>query len=287
MDGKNAYLRLFRIEHAVMLVVAVLLSELLSGKFLRIALPPLPIIVLSLLVPIFIEMASFALNDYLDIAPDRANRRMDRPLATGEISPKRALAASIICYILGLACALPLPPIALAIALAFAALSVAYNFRLKDLPLVGNAYIAASMAIPFLFGNYIVSGALFLPTLIIAAVALVAGFGREILKSAEDVKGDVLHRKSRTLPALVGKKRSAYLAAACYLALVPLSALPFAYGLPASPPPLLLVAISALSFACMAYSCAKDSGKKNLGRLRRLSLLALAIGLAGFAASLI
>ena len=287
MCGKCAYIRLFRIEHAALLAVAVLLSELLSSKFLGIPLPSGPIIAVSLLVPVFIEMASFALNDYLDVASDKANKRMDRPLVTGEISPKNAINAATICYALGLACAMPLPPAAAAIALIFAALSVAYNLRLKDLPAIGNAYIGASMAIPFMFGNYIVSGTLFLPSLFIAAVAFVAGFGREILKSAEDVKGDVLHRKSRTLPALIGKEPSAQLAAGCYMALVPLSLLPFAFGLPLTIPAILFVALSVVSFAYMACSCANDSSKKNLERLRKLSLISLATGLAGYAASLI
>ena len=287
MCKKCAYLRLFRIEHALLLALAVLLSELLSSKFLGIPLPSGPIIFVSLLVPIFIEMASFALNDYYDVASDRANKRMDRPLVTGELTPKNAISAATICYALGLACTLPLPATASAIALIFAALSVAYNFKLKDLPLVGNAYIAASMSIPFLFGNYIVSGTLLLPVLLIAIVAFFAGFGREILKSTEDVKGDVLHRKSKTLPALVGAKQSARLAAACYLLLVPLCLLPFAYGLPPTLPSGVLVGLTALLFAYMALSCANDAGKKNLTRLRKLSLAALAVGLLGYAASLI
>lgn len=287
MCKKCAYLRLFRIEHALLLALAVLLAELLAGKFLGVPLPAEPIIALSLLVPIFIEMASFALNDYLDVATDRANKRMDRPLVTGELTPKDAIFAATVCYALGLICTIPLPITASAIALIFAALSVAYNMRLKDLPLVGNAYIALSMAIPFIFGNYVVSSTMYLPALIIAAVAFVAGFGREVLKSAEDVEGDVLHRKSKTLPALIGKKNSAELAAECYAVLVLISLLPFAFGLPANLPSLVLVAISAIAFAYMAYSCTKDHGKRNLERLRKWSLLFLGIGLLGYAASLI
>ena len=120
MCKKCAYLRLFRIEHALLLALAVLLAELLAGKFLGVPLPAEPIIALSLLVPIFIEMASFALNDYLDVATDRANKRMDRPLVTGELTPKDAIFAATVCYALGLICTIPLPITASAIALIFA-----------------------------------------------------------------------------------------------------------------------------------------------------------------------
>lgn len=285
MKKLSAYLRLFRIEHAFMLSAAVLVAELIASK--GAALIALPILVASLAAPFFIEMASFALNDWFDVKTDKENRREDRPLAFGEIAPGTALAASVVFYIAGLGFAAILPASALCIAIIFAILSAAYNFRLKELPLVGNAYIAASMAIPFLFGNLVVADALQPSLLAIATVAFVAGLGREIVKSAEDVEGDVKHRKARTLPALIGKKNSAYAAAALYVVLVPLSFLPFAYGLKTNLPSVCLVAITSLAFAFMAYSVAKNQKKENLEAARKTSLLALGIGLAGYAASLI
>lgn len=287
MGSLSPYVRLFRIEHALLLCVAVLLAILISSKSLVLPLPPLPIIALALAVPLFIEMASFALNDYSDVATDRANGRNDRPIASGEISPKTALAASAVFYALGIAAAVPLAPAALAIAVVFAAISIAYDWKLKDFPLLGNACIAASMAIPFLFGNLVLSGIL-LPSLAsIAAVAFVSGLGREIIKSAEDVEGDVLHRKSRTLPALIGKKNSALAAAALYLLLVPLSFLPFAQGLRANTLATGMVALTALAFAFLAFSVAKDQAKGNLEAARKSSLLALGVGLLGYAATLL
>jgi len=284
MKAISSYIRLFRIEHALLLAAAVLIGELLSG-----ALPPLPLLLCSLAVPVFIEMGSFALNDYFDVKTDKANRRSDRPIASGEISPRAALAAAAACYIIGIAAALPLPQAALCITLLFAFLSIAYNFRLKVLPLVGNLYIAASMAIPFLFGSLVVAPEIYARIWAIALVAAVAGLGREIIKSAEDMEGDVLHRNARTLPVVIGKKNSLLLSALLYAALVPLSLAPFALGLRANILSLGLVLLTAFSFAAMAYMAArateKDSG--TLISLRKTSLLALAIGLAGYAASLL
>jgi len=294
MKAISSYIRLFRIEHALLLAAAVLIGELLSGAQPALPsglpaplLPVLPILLCSLAVPVFIEMGSFALNDYFDVKTDKANRRSDRPIASGEISPRAALAAAAACYIIGIAAALPLPQAALCITLLFAFLSIAYNFRLKVLPLVGNLYIAASMAIPFLFGSLVVAPEIYARIWAIALVAFVAGLGREIIKSAEDMEGDVLHRNARTLPVVIGKKNSLLLSALLYAALVPLSLAPFALGLRANILSLGLVIITALTFAAMAYLAATDESKHNLIALRKTSLLALAIGLAGYAASLL
>jgi geranylgeranylglycerol-phosphate geranylgeranyltransferase len=212
--GFSAYIRLFRIEHALMLVFAVLFAEFLAAGADGTQLPGMAIIILSLCVPLFIEMGSFALNDYFDVKTDKANRRLDRPIAAGEISPKAALVASAVAYAIGIAASLALPAPCIEIAVAFAALSILYDWKLKDLPLLGNAYIACSMAIPFLFGGLVVSETLHPALLAIAGVAAVAGLGREIIKSIEDVEGDVKHRKSKTLPAVIGKGNAAGVAAA-------------------------------------------------------------------------
>ena len=286
--GFSAYARLFRIEHAFMLSFAVLISLLLSQRLGAGALPDAPVLAAALLVPFLIEMASFALNDYFDVETDRENRRLDRPLASGEITPQTAFILSLILYAAGLALSLMLPLPAIGIAAVFALLSVAYNYRLKELPLVGNAYIAASMAIPFIFGNSVFPGASPHPAILaVSLVAFVAGLGREIAKSAEDVEGDVLRRKARTLPALIGVRKSAYAAAACYSLLVPASFIPFAYGMPVNLPALGFTALAAFSFASIAVFAAKDHGKESLAAARKASLLSLALGLVGYAASLL
>ena len=284
MKAILAYARLFRIEHALLLAVAVLLGELLSGR-----LPAIPLLICSLAVPVFIEMGSFALNDYFDVKTDKANKRHDRPIASGEISPSHALIAAAACYLAGIAAALPLPPLALIIALIFAALSIAYNFKLKELLLVGNVYIAASMAIPFLFGSLVAAPGISPYIWAIALVASVAGLGREIIKSAEDMEGDVRHRNARTLPVVIGRKNALLFAAILYALLVPLSLTPFALGLRANILSLGLVLLTAFSFAAMAVMAARASDKDHpvLISLRKASLLALGAGLAGYAASLL
>ena len=282
-----AYKRLFRIEHALLLAVAVFFAEVLAADAFSLPLPPLEIILLSLAVPVFIEMGSFSLNDYFDEKTDRENKRGDRPIASGEISRREALIATTACYAIGIGAATPLSLVPFSIAVAFALLSVLYNWFLKDIALLGNACIAASMAIPFVFGNAVVSDIPYLPLLAIAEVAFVAGLGREIIKSSEDVEGDVKHRKSKTLPALVGKSNAIFGSQICYALLVPLSFLPYYFGLPMNTLSLGLVALSALSFAAMALKVGREHTEEALTAARKTSLLAVAVGLLGYAASLI
>ncbi|MCX8197383.1 MAG: UbiA family prenyltransferase [Candidatus Micrarchaeota archaeon] len=281
--GISAYLRLFRIEHALMLCAAVLFGQLISSP----SLPPIQILLASLAVPFFLQMGSFALNDFLDQKTDKENKRLDRPLVTGEVSPSFALLSSIVCISVGIAFALLLPQSAFLVAAAFAALAVLYNLFLKDLPLVGNVYIALSMAIPFVFGSLVSAGQLTGSSLSVAAVAFVAGLGREIVKSAEDVKGDILHRGSKSLPAIVGKKNACILAALIYFALLPVSFLPFFSGVKANLLSLGLVSVSSLSFAAQAAILLSSQDDETLKRARKASLWFLAFGLFGYLASIL
>ena len=92
-----ALLRLTRMEHSAMLVVAVLAAEMIAGK-----LPGAWILLLSLISPVFISMSSFAVNDYFDLEVDRVNNRK-RPLVTGEIKPSDAVYITILSMLVGLA----------------------------------------------------------------------------------------------------------------------------------------------------------------------------------------
>ncbi|MEM3228556.1 MAG: hypothetical protein QW549_03130, partial [Candidatus Micrarchaeaceae archaeon] len=71
MNKIGAILRLTRIEHSVMLIIAVVAAELIASR----SLPDYFVLALSLITPIFISMASFAINDYFDIETDRLNKK--------------------------------------------------------------------------------------------------------------------------------------------------------------------------------------------------------------------
>jgi len=269
--------KLTRFEHALMLALAVLLAEIIVlGTF-----PPLEhFIILSLLVPVFSEMGSFALNDYLDIETDRLNKK-DRPLVKGTISPAFALYFSIAALALSTAMAYFINSAAFIIALLFNIAAVLYNWKLKDLPLVGNTYIALTMAIPFIFGNYVVSAELSSTAAVLAVLGFIAGLAREIVKSVQDMKGDIKARGSRTLPVIIGEKNSLITAVILYLLFIPLTAVPFALGLQFSIIPALFIAAADILIAFVCYRIAK----RDFRFARNASLIAFFIGMLGILAA--
>ncbi len=283
-DSIDAFFRLTRIEHGLMLVLAVAIAEIIILKTPNFLSLPL---FLSLLVPLFNEMASFSLNDLLDIKADKINKRNDRPLVTGEISKKIAIATTMLGYSLSLVFAFFINPICLAIAMFFAAFSIAYNYMLKKLPFVGNIYIAISMAIPFVFGNFAVSTEANPAVLSLSLLAFLAGLAREIIKSAEDLEGDKKARNAFTLPAVIGVKHSVYGAVFIYFLFAISAFLPFYFGLNQNPYlpvaylPLILVAISVFSILYICIRLLKSQKKETLQMARKLSLPALFVGMMG------
>jgi len=269
--------KLTRFEHAIMLAFAVLIAETMVLR----TLPQLTAaIALSLLVPIFSEMGSFALNDYLDIAADRKNGKKDRPLVKGTISPRFALGFSAATLIVSTALAWFINPAVFALALVFNLFAIAYNWKLKDLPLAGNAYIALTMAVPFIFGNFVVSSILSPLIVVLATLGFVAGLAREIIKSVQDMEGDVAARGSKTLPVVIGKKPALAVACALYALFIPLTAVPFALGLNQNPFALGMVIAGNLGIALVLYKMA-SSADKSFGFVRNASLVAFGIGMAG------
>jgi geranylgeranylglycerol-phosphate geranylgeranyltransferase len=280
MFGKiAAFARLTRIEHALLLALAVLTAETVAlGR-----LPDAGIALLSILPPVLIEMASFAINDFFDVESDRLNKRFDRPLVSGAVSAGEALTLRIAAFAAGVAAAYFINATDFAIALAFAALAFAYSYRLKDVALLGNAAIAASMAIPFLFGNLAVAE-LSSAVLVLAAMAFLAGVAREIVITMRDVEGDAKARRARTLPMVVGVGRSAALASALFFAAIALSAYPFA-SIPAFKNDfvyLIPVLLADVAFAYVAFGILRNQSSAFLKSCRDVTLLAIALGLLGF-----
>ncbi|MEM2963231.1 MAG: UbiA family prenyltransferase, partial [Candidatus Anstonellales archaeon] len=220
------FIRLTRIEHGLVLMLAVATAEIIVKKDLNFLSIP---ILFSLFVPLLNEIASFSLNDLLDIEADRINRRVDRPLVSGEIKKTTSVLIAIGGYALSIILATFINKVCFLIATVFALLSIAYNYHLKTLPLVGNLYIASSMAIPFLFGNLSVSPYPHPLVLSISLLAFMSGLAREIIKSAEDLEGDIKARKAQTLPALIGVKFSVFLSLVIYILFILSTSIPFAF----------------------------------------------------------
>ncbi|VVB58090.1 Digeranylgeranylglyceryl phosphate synthase [Candidatus Anstonella stagnisolia] len=291
MKSIGAFVRLTRIEHALMLDIAVLIAIFIGAKAAWAGLPPLETFVLALAVPAFVQMGSFALNDYFDVETDRHNKKKDRPIVSGEVGKQEALWIAIACYLFGNVLAYFLGVGALSIAVVFSVLSIAYNWKLKDIALAGNLYIAATMGIPFVFGSVIVAGEITKAAWVLAVIACIVGLAREIMKTAQDFEGDKKAREAKTLPAYIGVENSLKAAGVLFLLFVPLSYFPFFYGLNANLLSLGMVSVANLALIAigtqllMVYKREKEKGKVELlKRGRNASLLSLFVGLVGYLA---
>lgn len=292
MSKLKAVWQLMRLEHGVMLFLAIVIGSLLSQKTLygNIDLPLLNI-VLTFFTALFLEASTFALNDYYDLEIDRINKRTDRPLVRGDLSPKSALTIFYILFPLGLICSFFVNSACFIIALITAFISVFYDVKMKKIKLVGNFYIAYIMAIPFIFGgvsvlhnNPFTIEAINPVIYIVALIAFLAGTGREIMKDVQDFEGDK-GKGVRSFPKYIGMRASASVAAVFYLCSIALSFLPFSF--PAYNQfygniyyiGMVIVCDSMLLSASLQLLMKR---KANMKYLRRFSLVAIFIGLLAF-----
>ncbi len=276
MNKLEAVMRLTRIEHSAMLAVAVIAAEVISGY-----LPSAPVLALSLITPVFISMGSFALNDYFDVAADTINRRR-RPIVTGAVTRREALAVGVAAMLVGVAASAFINAPALAVALGFALIAALYSYKLKDMPLAGNAFIALSMAIPFIYGNFVVVGALQASIVMIALVVFLSGLAREIHGMIRDYAGDVRARHTRNIVRTIGIRRSAYVALALYVEAIGISAYMFFAALPFAGNAVYIAPILAVDMALL-YVAVRYAGKPS----RRFFDTARGISLGAMAASIL
>jgi len=262
---------LLRLEHGFMYGVAVIIGMIVSSECLDVHNA-----IFGFLTALFCQASAFALNDYIDYEVDLRNRRMDRPLVRGELSRRSALIISIALAPFGFVFAYLISIQALAFVLMVSILSYIYNVKLKEFGLIGNAYIAFTMCSPFLFGG-IVAGGINVQIAVLSILAFLSGLGREIMKGIEDVEGDALRnvRSVARSDIRFAYKLSAFLIASS----VSLSFLPiFHYGLD----PFYILPVFLADVLFIKTISDLLSFEENISKLRRITLLAMGFGLAGF-----
>ncbi len=207
-----AFMKLTRIEHSLMLILAVVSAEAIVGFDIS-----LYLFLLALIPPVFVSMGAFAINDYFDVDVDRHNKRFDRPLVNRSLKKRSAFAISIISLLIGIAASVMINMYAFVITAIFAILSYLYSYKLKEILLLGNAFIAVTMVIPFIYGNFVVSKILNLNIILISMIIFLSGFAREIHGMIRDFKGDINTRKIRNIVYYVGKRNSYIIALVLYI----------------------------------------------------------------------
>ncbi len=224
----KAVWQLMRLEHGGMIVLAIFIGFLITQR----AFPAFDKLIFTIFTAIFLQASTFALNDYYDLEIDRKNNRTDRPLVRGDLAPKTALYLFLVSFPLGILCSLFVNWTCFLIALVTGIFAIFYDVSLKKVKLLGNFFIAYTMAIPFVFG-----GAAVLKTntldlnlhpavLIISLIAFLAGVGREIMKDVMDFEGD-REKGVKSFPLYVGVRVSNIITALFYISAIILSFFPF------------------------------------------------------------
>jgi len=223
--------------------------------------------------------ASMAINDYYDRDIDAINEPK-RPIPSGAVKPKEALAFTFFLTAIGLILAFLTSVSCLVLALASWAISVSYTTVGKRSGLPGNFLVAACVAVPFIYGNLAVAGTIELNVLLFASMAFLSVTGREITKSIVDVQGDKA-QKMGTVAVRFGEKKAAYAAVLFFWLAVALSPLPLLLNL-VSFWFIPFVAPTDIGLIASSLMLLRDYSRENARKVKNMVLLWFLLGLLAF-----
>lgn len=195
---------LIRLHGCLAATALTLLGTYLAGTRL-----PLSTSVLIAATVFFVTAGGNALNDACDGRSDRVNRRT-RPIPSGAITQRAAMAIAAACLLAGAVASLGLSAWCAAICAANIVLVIAYARWSKRLG------IAKDLVVGYLVGSAVLFGAyeperIDLPIATLAVCTMLATASRELIKDVEDKPGDFA-AGARTLPIVLGDRPSYALA---------------------------------------------------------------------------
>jgi geranylgeranylglycerol-phosphate geranylgeranyltransferase len=176
--------------------------------------------------------AAMVINDYYDRKIDAINEPR-RPIPSGAVKPKEALAFMVGLVVVGFVFSLLVVPYGLlcfAVAAVSLAITATYITVGKRSGLPGNFLVSACVAIPFIYGSVTVLGTVGLNVLLFASMAFLSNTGREITKGIVDVKGDSAEG-IKTLAVRFGEKTAAITAVVFFIFAVALTPVTWVLGL--------------------------------------------------------
>jgi 4-hydroxybenzoate polyprenyltransferase len=146
-----------------------------------------------------ISGAVYLMNDLVDAEKDRQHpRKRNRPIASGRLSPRLALAAAVLIPLVGLPLGFLLDPLFGGILLGYLALQVGYSFVLKNVVIIDALAVAAGFVLRVAAGIPLVEAERFSPWIYtcMGLLALFISFSKrrhELTLLGENANG---HRES-------------------------------------------------------------------------------------------
>jgi len=282
MDKLGGYLRLMRPVNCLMMGFAVIVGaalatpRVLGNSWLN--------LICGFITGFMLTAASMAINDYYDREIDAVNEP-NRPIPSGLIKPREALAFAFVLTAIGFATAYLTNIFSFVIAIIAWIVFVTYTVAGKRSGLPGNFLVSACVAIPFIYGSVAIVNEVKLNVLIFASMAFLSNTGREITKGIVDVKGDRM-QSVKTLAVRYGEKKAAIAATVFYLLAVLLSPIPWLLNL-VSLWFIPLVAITDFGLVASSFMLLKDYSRGNARKIKNIVLLWFIIGLLAFVAGAI
>ena len=266
---------LTRPVNSIMVGFAVIVGISVSAPNQLLSVPAL----LGFLTGFLISSYSMIVNDCYDLEVDRINSP-DRPLASGRIHPRTAGVFAGIMLTLGLISSILIGLDTFIIASVFAAIAWIYNYQGKKQMLLGNMMVAASVAIPYIYGGATVGMIEDLLLWFLALTSFLAATGREIIKTIADVNGDAA-RQVKSIARVYGSRIAAYAGAFFFLGAVASTVIPILIG-EVGIVFTVLILIPDILFIYAAVRIIMDYSKLKALQIKKLALIGMIIGMLIF-----
>jgi geranylgeranylglycerol-phosphate geranylgeranyltransferase len=224
------YAQLLRPRNCLVAILGVLVIILIGYSDTGLESLPKLTMAMAVLTVFFFMGASNTLNDYLDRDIDRINHP-ERPIPSSRANAGVAKAVTGIFFALAIISSIFLNYYCIILVFVNLALMLGYEFRTKNMGLLGNVMISWLTASLFLFGGFGIydeRSDILRITFILMFLSFFATLGREIIKDIEDMKGDI---GRRTLPMKLGAKKAGYFVLGCYATSIAISPLPYILGI--------------------------------------------------------
>jgi len=195
----NPYLEIIR-PNICFLAIFGLIVGLLLVKI------PVNLWLWPILAVFLITASGNVINDYYDYNIDKINRPK-RPIPSGRISSRNALILYFLLSFFGLVISFLVSFNFFILSIFNSALVFLYSKKLKR-TVFGNAvdsWLACSVFVaPVFISDKLVLNS---PATILAIIAFLGNYGREVLKDVEDIKGDEING-AKTLPIVLGNLKA-------------------------------------------------------------------------------
>jgi len=200
--------------------VCVIIGEIIAfGGF-----PSFQNLFLGFMWGFFLSSPAMIINDYFDIEVDKINSP-NRPLPSGLIQPAAAIALAVVTTLIGMAVSAFIGMTAVLLYIIFWLVGFLYNWKLKEMGLLGNLLVSSSVAITFILGSIAVGEPWNKTVWILSLMVFLFDLGEEIAADAMDIEGDK-KRDIKSIAILIGKKNALRISALLFVLMIIVSLLP-------------------------------------------------------------